>query len=34
MILDYSENGEVVGIEILNASRKMEQGKGILYEVA
>jgi uncharacterized protein YuzE len=34
IILDYSENGEVVGIEILNASRKMEQGKGILYEVA
>jgi len=34
IILDYAENGEIVAIEILNASSKMEQEKGILYEVA
>jgi uncharacterized protein YuzE len=34
IILDYSDKGEIVGIEILNASLKMEQGKGIFYEVA
>jgi uncharacterized protein YuzE len=34
IILDYAENGEVVGIEILNASRSMGPEKGILYEVA
>ena len=34
IILDYAENGQIVGIEILNASSKMEQEKGILYEVA
>jgi uncharacterized protein YuzE len=34
IILDYAENGEIVGIEILNASKKMDQEKGILYEVA
>lgn len=34
IILDYAENGQIVGIEILNASSKMEHENGILYEVA
>ena len=34
IILDYEADGQIVGIEILNASSKMEQEKGILYEVA
>ena len=34
IILDYSENGQGVGIEILIASANMEQVNGILYEVA
>ena len=34
IILDYSEVGQIVGIEILNASTKMEHENGILYEVA
>ena len=34
IILDYSEEGQIVGIEILNASTKMEHKNGILYEVA
>jgi len=34
IILDYSDDGQIVGIEILNASAKMDQEKGILYEVA
>lgn len=34
IILDYSENGQIVGIEILNASESMVQENGILYEVA
>ena len=34
VILDYGENGEIVGIEILNASKKTEHPNGISYEVA
>jgi len=34
IILDYSDKGDIIGIEILNASLKMDQGKGIFYEVA
>jgi uncharacterized protein YuzE len=34
IIFDYAENGEVVGIEILKASRSMGKEKGILYELA
>jgi len=34
IIIDYSEDGQVVGIEVLNASDKMGKEKGILYEVA
>lgn len=34
IILDYGENGEIVGIEVLNASKKTNQPNGIIYEVA
>ena len=34
IILDYGENGEIVGIEVLNASKKTNQPNGIVYEVA
>ena len=34
VILDYDENGEIVGIEVLNASKKTSQPNGIVYEVA
>ncbi|MEA5111778.1 hypothetical protein SDC9_40163 [bioreactor metagenome] len=34
VILDYSESGQIVGIEILNASASMANENGILYEVA
>lgn len=34
VILDYGENGEIVGIEILNASKQTNQPNGIQYEVA
>lgn len=34
IILDYDEAGNIVGIEILNASKKTKQPNGISYEVA
>jgi uncharacterized protein YuzE len=34
IILDYGENGDIVGIEVLNASKKTKQPNGIIYEVA
>lgn len=34
VILDYGEDGEIVGIEVLNASKKTKQPNGISYEVA
>ncbi len=34
IILDYGENGDIIGIEILNASKKTKQPNGISYEVA
>lgn len=34
VILDYGENGEIVGIEVLNASKKTKHPNGISYEVA
>ena len=34
IILDYDENGEIVAIEVLNASQKMDQVNGVLYELA
>lgn len=33
IILDYGENGEIVGIEVLEASKKTSQPNGISYEV-
>lgn len=34
IILDYGEKGEIIGIEILNASKKTKHPNGISYEVA
>ncbi len=34
IILDYDESGNIVGIEVLNASDKMVQPNGVTYEVA
>jgi len=34
IILDYGENGDIIGIEVLNASKKTNQPNGISYEVA
>ena len=34
IILDYDDNGNIVGIEILEASKKMGQPNGVIYEVA
>ncbi len=34
IILDYAEDGRIVGIEVLNASENMVNENGILYEVA
>jgi uncharacterized protein YuzE len=34
IIIDYSEKGTVVGIELLNASKYMPQPNVVTYEVA
>ncbi len=34
IILDYDLEGNIVGIEVLNASSQMVQPNGIVYEVA
>jgi len=34
IILDYDENGNIVGIEMLNASKQMPQPMKLEYEVA
>lgn len=34
IILDYAEDGRIVGIEVLHASENMVNENGILYEVA
>jgi len=34
IILDYDESGNIVGIELLNASKKMNHPNGVTYEVA
>jgi len=34
IILDYDADGNIVGIEVLEASKKMIQPNGIIYEVA
>ena len=33
IILDYDENGKVIGIEILDASQKMINPKSVEYEI-
>ncbi|MBL7223488.1 MAG: DUF2283 domain-containing protein [Candidatus Brocadiae bacterium] len=33
MILDYDEDGNIVGMEILNASTRIEQPKAVEYAV-
>lgn len=34
IILDYDDEGNIVGIEILEASKKMLHPNGVTYEVA
>ena len=34
IILDYDDSGNIVGIEVLNASKKISQPNDIIYEVA
>ena len=34
VILDYDMNGNVVGMEILDASKRMENPRSVEYEVA
>lgn len=34
IILDFAEDGRIVGIEVLHASENMVNENGILYEVA
>lgn len=34
IILDFDNCGNIVGIEVLNASEKINQPNGIIYEVA
>jgi uncharacterized protein YuzE len=34
IILDYDKNGNIVGIEILNASKRMENPRALEYAVA
>jgi uncharacterized protein YuzE len=34
IILDYGESGRIVGIEVLNASKNINQPNGVTYEVA
>ena len=34
IILDYDEAGNIVGIEVLNASKKINQPNGVIYEVS
>lgn len=33
IILDYDESGNIIGIEIPEASKKINQPNGIIYEV-
>jgi uncharacterized protein YuzE len=34
IIIDYNKKGNIVGIEVLNASTKMEHPNSMVYEVA
>jgi len=34
VILDYDKDGNIVGLEVLNASKRVENPKGVDYAVA
>ena len=34
LILDYDKNGNIVGVEILNASKRVENPRAVEYAVA
>jgi uncharacterized protein YuzE len=34
IIIDYNSEGGIVGIEVLNASTKMDHANSVVYEVA
>ena len=34
VILDYDEHGNIIGLEILNASQRVENPRGVDYAVA
>ena len=34
IIIDYDADGGIVGLEVLNASTKMDQANSVIYEVA
>jgi uncharacterized protein YuzE len=34
IVIDYDQSGNVVGIEVLNASKNINQPNGVVYEVA
>jgi uncharacterized protein YuzE len=34
IIIDYNENGQIVGIEVLKASSKVDEINGVFYEFA
>jgi len=34
IIIDYNDKGNIVGIEVLNASSKIKQPNSLIYEVA
>ena len=34
IIIDYSENGQIVGIEVLKASSRVDEINGVFYEFA
>ena len=34
VIIDYDDKDNIVGIEVLNASKKMEQPNSLIYEIA
>ncbi|VAW26091.1 hypothetical protein MNBD_BACTEROID07-141 [hydrothermal vent metagenome] len=34
VIIDYDDKGNIVSIEVLNASKKMEHPNSLIYEIA
>ena len=34
IILDYDDEGNIVGIEVLEATKKIRQPNGVIYEVS